>query len=315
VTIESRKIPTIIPIASGKGGIGKSLFAACLTRYFAAMGLCTTAVDLDLGGSNLHSFFGVDNINPGVGDYLSSKGISLSDFGVAISENARFIPGDGLRPFLANISHHQKIRLLRDIPFIDSDLVLLDLGAGSSFNTLDFFRVWGRGILLTTPEHTAIMNMLTFVKNVVLRIVAKGSQGNSFMEEIVDSVVNQEMHSEVRTVPEILDEMNLISPKRTEEIKHQLSSLRFDLIVNQVRELSDLEFIRTVQSSLQKRFGVKVNWQGCFLDQPQIRGGVSLSRGNNILNLCGVGPIAERIFKNEVVSSETLLAEAEQLFL
>jgi flagellar biosynthesis protein FlhG len=317
VTVEISRIPTIIPIAGGKGGVGKSLFTACLTRHLAAMGHYTTAVDLDLGGSNLHSFFGFDNIHPGVGDYLSSKGRSLDEFKVALpgSENARFIPGDGLRPFLANISHGHKMRLLRDLTRINADIVLLDLGAGSSYNTLDFFRVWGRGILLTTPEHTAIMNMMSFVKNVVLRIVAKGSSGNTFMEEIANCAGQQSIQGEIRTVPEMLDEMEAISAKRTESIRQQLSNLHFDLIVNQVREPADLQFVMSVQANLQKRLGVKVNWQGCFFDQPQVRFGLHRNRGDGDLPcLAGLDPIAGRIARGEVVSSESLLVEAQELY-
>ena len=314
---ETNRIPVVIPIAGGKGGVGKSLFTASLTRHLATMGHCTTAVDLDLGGSNLHSFFGFDNIHPGVGDYLSSKGKSLDEFSVLLSEdsNSRFIPGDGLRPFMANITHGHKMRLLRDIIKLDADIVLLDLGAGSSYNTLDFFRVWGRGILLTTPEHTAIMNMMTFVKNVVLRIIAKGSSGNAFMEEIVNAAGQQSMQGEIRSVPDILDEMETISVKRTESIRHQLSSLNFDLIVNQVRDPADLQFVKSVQANLQKRLGVKVNWQGCFFDQPQVRIGLHGARAEEGLpTLSGLGPIAERIVRGEVVSSESLLAEAQGLY-
>ncbi len=318
MTFLTSRIPTVIPIAGGKGGVGKSLLTACLTRHLAAIGRCTTAIDLDLGGSNLHSLFGFDNIHPGVGDYLTSKGKSLDEFHLVLpeSENARFIPGDGLRPFLANISHGHKMRLLRDITKIDADIVLLDLGAGSSYNTLDFFRVWGRGILLTTPEHTAIMNMMSFVKNVVLRIVAKGSSGNSFMEEIAESAAQQSIQGNIKSVPEMLDEMSVVSPKRTASIKQQLAGLHFDLIVNHVREPTDLQFVKSVQVSLQKRLGVKVNWQGCLFDQPQTRLGIQSIIGEEKLpSLYGLDPIARRIANGEVVSSETLLAEAHELYL
>jgi flagellar biosynthesis protein FlhG len=61
---------TIIPVASGKGGVGKSLIAANLSMALARLGHETVAVDLDLGGSNLHSYFGLPNKFPGIGDYL-----------------------------------------------------------------------------------------------------------------------------------------------------------------------------------------------------------------------------------------------------
>ena len=51
----------IIPVASGKGGVGKSIVTANLAVSLANSGYSTVAVDLDLGGSNLHSYLGLLN--------------------------------------------------------------------------------------------------------------------------------------------------------------------------------------------------------------------------------------------------------------
>ena len=48
----------IIPVASGKGGVGKSLVAANLGVAFAQAGQRVVIADLDLGASNLHLFLG-----------------------------------------------------------------------------------------------------------------------------------------------------------------------------------------------------------------------------------------------------------------
>ena len=63
----------IIPIASGKGGVGKSFLAANLSIALAGLGKKVIAADLDFGGSNLHSCFGIDNTDPGIGDYFRSR--------------------------------------------------------------------------------------------------------------------------------------------------------------------------------------------------------------------------------------------------
>src|SRR6056297_2804987 len=111
-----KKLAKVIPVAGGKGGIGKSLFTAGLGRALSARGARCVAVDLDLGGSNLHTFLGFDNVNPGVGDYLGQKGADLTEFLVPVPDTKlSFIPGDGLRPFLANMMHAHKMRLLRDL--------------------------------------------------------------------------------------------------------------------------------------------------------------------------------------------------------
>ena len=65
--------PVIIPIAGGKGGVGKSLLTANLAIALSRMGRRTIAVDLDLGGANLHHFLGVANKYPGIGDFLVAR--------------------------------------------------------------------------------------------------------------------------------------------------------------------------------------------------------------------------------------------------
>ena len=164
----------IIPVASGKGGVGKTFVTANLAIALAEMGHRVIAVDLDLGGSNLHSFLGLSNRYPGIGDFLKARTAELNELMVPCqTPNLHFIPGDGKTPFMANIAYTQKRKLISRIRKLPADYILLDLGAGSSFNTLDFFHFTPHGILVTTPEPTAVMGMLAFLKNFLLRAIKK----------------------------------------------------------------------------------------------------------------------------------------------
>ena len=51
-------LPTIIAIGGGKGGVGKSVVSSNLSAKLAASGKKVLAIDLDLGGANLHLFWG-----------------------------------------------------------------------------------------------------------------------------------------------------------------------------------------------------------------------------------------------------------------
>ena len=133
---------SIIPVAGGKGGVGKTFFVANLAIAMANMGYKTVAVDMDLGGSNLHFFLDLPKRFPGIGDFLKARSAELEDLIVSTEvPNLHFIPGDGLTPFMANIPYVQKLRLISRIKKLPAEYVLLDLGAGTSFNTLDFFRM------------------------------------------------------------------------------------------------------------------------------------------------------------------------------
>jgi flagellar biosynthesis protein FlhG len=47
----------VIPIAGGKGGVGKSVISSNLALLSAVNGKKTILVDLDLGGSNQHTMY------------------------------------------------------------------------------------------------------------------------------------------------------------------------------------------------------------------------------------------------------------------
>ncbi len=309
------KIAKVIPIAGGKGGIGKSLFTANLSRALAARGERCIAVDLDLGGSNLHTFLGFDNNHPGIGDYLGCKGVSLNEYLVPVPDaNLHYVPGDGLRPFLANMMHVHKMRLLRDLTRLDADYILLDLGAGSSFNTLDFFRVWGLGLVLTTPDYPAIMNMMNFVKNVVLRIIVKGIGDNTFMTDVIEPISKQSIDADVKTIPEVVEELALINWERTDRIRQQLASLKLGLVVNQVKNVEDLQFVKNIQAALHRKLGVDMVWYGTLFDEPSARLGWHAPRGvDDVPRLTGLARIADRIRQPGQVAHDVLFAEAEAL--
>ena len=306
----------IIPVAGGKGGVGKSIFTANLSRALAAKGERCVAIDLDLGCSNLHSFLGFDNIHPGIGDFLGKKGVSLTELMVPVPGlNLSFVPGDGLRPFLANMLHAHKMRLLRDLTRIDTDYVLLDLGAGTAYNTLDFFRAWGLGLVVTTPEYPAIINMMNFVKNIVLRVIIKGIGDNTFMTEIIEPVSKQSIDADVKTIPEIVDELELIHRERTDRIRQQLASLKFGLVVNRVRDVEDLTFVNSVLASLTRKLGVDIDWYGSLFDEPAARVGWHAPNTDNVPRLTGLAKIADRVRQSQSDTNELLLAEAAALQL
>lgn len=187
---------TIIPVAGGKGGTGKSITTANLAIALARRGHSVVAADLDLGGSNLHSYLGLPNDLPAIGDFLKQKDAEFDSFLHATPfTNLRFLPGDGRTPFLANMGYPHKIKLIRRLHRIEADYVLVDLGAGSTFNTLDHFSLAAHGLLVTTSDKTAMMGMTQFVKNFMYRVISRNlkdypdglSSWNRFLEQPMDA--------------------------------------------------------------------------------------------------------------------------------
>lgn len=63
----------ILPIASGKGGVGKSLLSANLAIALGQAGKKVVLCDLDLGASNLHLAIGQNVKTRSIGTYLTDK--------------------------------------------------------------------------------------------------------------------------------------------------------------------------------------------------------------------------------------------------
>ncbi|HBB13754.1 MAG TPA: ATP-binding protein, partial [Treponema sp.] len=98
----------IIPVASGKGGVGKSLLSANLAIALGQAGKKVLLVDLDLGASNLHLVIGQPSPKIGIGTYLTGQSqfseiITKTDY-----ENVDFIAGDSEIPGLTTLRASKK---------------------------------------------------------------------------------------------------------------------------------------------------------------------------------------------------------------
>ncbi len=163
--------PQIWAIASGKGGVGKSFISANLGLALAGHNRRTVLVDLDLGGANIHTCLGVTNPKTTLSDLLDSNNSDINAL-VEYHENANIglISGAADDLQMANLKHFQKLKIMRNLAHIDADFVILDLGAGTSFNTLDFFLHADQALLVVTPDPTSIENSYRFIKCLLARL-------------------------------------------------------------------------------------------------------------------------------------------------
>ena len=146
-------------IGGGKGGTGKSFVAANLGLHLASLDREVVLIDADLGAPNLHTLLGIKPSHPDLGDFLTGAVPTLEAAAVETPfRNLRLVKGTENILFVANLAHYRKLRLLRQIRKLPTQNVILDLGTGSSFNTLDFFLSANPGVVVTTPEPTAIEN-------------------------------------------------------------------------------------------------------------------------------------------------------------
>lgn len=240
----------IIPIASGKGGVGKSLVAANLAIALAQSGRRVVLIDLDLGGSNLHLVLGVPVVAQSIGSFLGKKGQDFTDL---IQEsgtpNLGFIPGDAEIPGLANLNSSQKRMLIRRINALDADYVVLDLGAGTSQNILDFFLVSSGGLVVTAPTPTATVNAYLFLKNVVFRILQSSVVPKSAGESFVRDLFKRRSSLQRIYLPEIARELDRVDSESARRFRAAIEAFRPRVIMNMLEDPKDAETINRLRRS------------------------------------------------------------------
>jgi len=255
----------VIPIASGKGGVGKSLVSANLAIAFAQAGQRVVLADLDLGASNLHLVLGHQAPKVGIGTFLNNM---KSNFNEIISETdvrgLRFIPGDNEIPGASNLTIIQRKTLVKKLLALkeDTDIVILDLGAGTHQSILDFFLLSNQGIVVSAPAVTAVLNAYVFIKNTVFHLMlnswAKGSPASAFMEKIRKDGAG---HSKLY-IPKILPEIKKIDSASYERFSMRLNSLTPRLIMNLVDEPKNADVAMKIRRSCEEYLDLKIEHLG-----------------------------------------------------
>lgn len=262
---------SLLPIASGKGGVGKSVIAANLGLALSRAGQAVVLVDLDLGGSNLHTFLGIRNKQPGLGAFVWKEERKLSDLLVETDyDRLWLIPGDGLMPGTANLEWFVKQRILRDLAALPADFVILDLAAGSSYNVVDFFLTRGEGLVVVRPEITSILNAYSFLKTVAFRALLRSFPEKSPGRASVIEFARKKTEGTGVSFLDFARDLSLRFPEGGEAALSRLSGLRPRVIVNQGKERGDAELGYRLRDIAAKNLGLSMDFAGYLLDDPAV---------------------------------------------
>lgn len=220
--------PAVWAVAGGKGGVGKSVLSVNLAVSAAMAGRRVTLVDGDLGGANLDTLLGCQRPSLTMGHFFSKEVPRLQDVATPTAvEGLVLVAGDGKTLGSANPHHAQKLKLIRHLRRLPCDLVILDLGAGTSFNTLDLYLAADLEVVVTTPEPTAVQNCFAFIKAVSLRdlerttrtkrrsldrgsirhLGGEGPAARKALSRITRLVVNRATEAEGRQIANSMDDL------------------------------------------------------------------------------------------------------------
>jgi flagellar biosynthesis protein FlhG len=276
-------MPTIVSIASGKGGVGKSVLTSNLGLILARRGLRVVVADMDIGGANQHIMFGLLQPERTLTHFLNREIPELSDvlMDVEICPRLQLLAGTGETLATANPRWATKQRLINHMRKLDADVVLVDVSAGTNYHVLDFFLMADFQIVVTTPEPTAIFDCYKLVKLSVIRRVLSMFLGQSDMK----ARLQDKDFGSIEDVVNAVVEGDVAEDEAKTKAEAALRSYHPLLVINRVQQKGSRLRILQMKKTLQRYVGTDLEVLGEIPSDYRIEKSI-----NNFLPVCEFAP-------------------------
>lgn len=291
----------LLPIASGKGGVGKSSIAVNLAVILTQKGKSVILADLDFGGANLHTLLGLKNNHTGLGNFIYRQ---TDDFSTLLQTTQvpglRFIAGDCMFPGTANMDAGSKRRITKALSSLDADYVIMDLGAGTTYNTLDFFLLTYNSILVTTPELTSILNAYSFLKAAVFRFFMRQFKAKSEERAFINDYLKNAATGADADFVALVNKIEKKFKETGKKAKNELLKYRPQVVMNLGQTSSDIEMAKRLRALVLKKLGIKMDFVGFLPKDEQVSYSIALRKPLALANpgckfIEGIETAAERI--------------------
>jgi len=257
-------MPLLLSIASGKGGAGKSMVASNIALLLAKQGYRVTLVDLDTGGANLHVLFGLFHPQTSLTDFLNNRNIPLQRMAqsLPVNHNLSLIAGTGETLLTSNLPHSKKKRLINHLRKLEGDIVVVDVGAGTHYHTLDYFLAADGHLAVATPDPTSVLDLYRFIKLAAIRKVLSGFLAR---DPIADALLNKEFQS----VQDVLEAVGQTNEAGQAIAKGILDAFRPCLILNRMGAGSKVNTLH-LQQMVQQYIGADLLLLGNIPQDEQV---------------------------------------------
>jgi flagellar biosynthesis protein FlhG len=253
--------PRIWAVGGGKGGVGKSVVAANLSMALAERGERCALIDLDLGGANLHTLLGVARPRRTLSHFLGGAVDTLEDVLSPTSVPQVWLAsGSGALLEIANLQYSQKLKLLRHVRRLPVSHVVLDLGAGSAFNVLDFFLAADAGLLVVVPEPTSVENAYHFLKAAFFRSLRHVAREPGVRRALESALAAGRRGA--LTPRELVREAGRLDPAAGRLLEERVRRFTPRLLVNQVDREEHQRLGPEMSSACADQLGVRVGYLG-----------------------------------------------------
>ena len=224
------------------------------TVAIAQTGREVVLCDLDLGAANLHLMLGATQARAGIQALLAPVGGLEDALTPTRVPGLRLLAGTGGTVAAANITHAQKLRIIRKLRTLKTDFVVVDVGAGVGYNALDFFELGQQRIIVATPQVTSMHDAYAFLKGAVLRTL-KHHAGRSDEAWMLDPALSTRDGEKVK---DVLLRVREQDPNFGEKIEQILKHFGAFLIGNQVENPGQVGVFQAVSRMVEDFLGISL---------------------------------------------------------
>lgn len=253
---------TIIAVGGGKGGVGKSFISSSIAIFLSQLGYDTLAIDLDLGGANLHTSLGMPLSEKGINEMILNPDLQIPDVLQSTHwPKLKLLSGSSEALDTANIDESQRSRIMSAIFRHKCDYTILDLSAGSHHATLDFFLMAKYKVVVFTPEPSSIENAYRFLKAGFFRKLRRYEHQLQLKAQIDELLNNRATHG-IKNPADLMRVLVEREPVLGQKLKNVMSELGFHVVLNQARTRQEVEMGYALQSVCNKYFGFPCEFLG-----------------------------------------------------
>jgi flagellar biosynthesis protein FlhG len=249
-------------VGGGKGGVGKTFLVANLAAALARAGHRVVAADADLEGANLHTCVGVLDPAPSLADFVAGRTDDLRSLLLDTPfPNLRLLAATHGNLGQARPGQAERVRFMRQLRELDADFVLLDLGAGTHPDVLDYFMIGEGGIVVITPEPTSLENAYAFLRAAFYRRLQLAMLSHR-VRDLVALAMDERNERGIRTPLDLLREVRALDPAEGGRFVETMRAFRPRLVVNEVRTAEDVKLGFSVRSVCRKFYGIEAEYLG-----------------------------------------------------